>query len=167
MQWCLKSLASWLFTQLFIQVQIKKTSKLRVTGLCEGNSPVTGEFPTQRTSNAENVSIWWCLHVGINKEPFFVERFTLPSFTPCCTCFKISSVHLNFICWLHTIFSLQCLPRKLSSRNSFNHHHWQGRLWTHLSWEGDGRHQKWWLQEPCIQRNTGHFETFSAEMFWR
>ena len=26
----------------------KKTSKLRVTGLCEGNSPVTGEFPTHR-----------------------------------------------------------------------------------------------------------------------
>ena len=26
----------------------KKTSKLRVTGLCEGNSPVTGEFPLQR-----------------------------------------------------------------------------------------------------------------------
>ena len=26
----------------------KKTPKLRVTGLCEGNSPVTGEFPDQR-----------------------------------------------------------------------------------------------------------------------
>ena len=37
----------------------KKTSKLRITGLCAGNSPVTGEFPTQRASNAENVSIWW------------------------------------------------------------------------------------------------------------
>ena len=37
----------------------KKTSKLRVTGLCDGNSPVTGEFPSQRASNAENVSIWW------------------------------------------------------------------------------------------------------------
>ena len=37
----------------------KKTSKLRVTGLCEGNSPVTGEFPAQKASNAENVSIWW------------------------------------------------------------------------------------------------------------
>ena len=37
----------------------KKTSKLRVTGLCEGNSPVTGEVPAQRVSNAENVSIWW------------------------------------------------------------------------------------------------------------
>ena len=36
-----------------------KTSKPRVTGLCEGNSPATGEFPAQRDSNAENVSIWW------------------------------------------------------------------------------------------------------------
>ena len=26
----------------------KKTSKLRVTGLCEGDSPVTGEFPAHR-----------------------------------------------------------------------------------------------------------------------
>ena len=40
----------------------KKTSKLRVTGLCAGNSPVTGEVPAQRASNAENVSIWWRHH---------------------------------------------------------------------------------------------------------
>ena len=40
----------------------KKTSKLCVTGLCAGNSPVTGEFPTQMASNAENVSIWWRHH---------------------------------------------------------------------------------------------------------
>ena len=40
----------------------KKTSKLCVTGLCAGNSPVTSEFPTQRVSNVENVSIWWCHH---------------------------------------------------------------------------------------------------------
>ena len=40
----------------------KKTSKLRVTGFCEGNSPVTGEFPAQRASNAENVSIGWRHH---------------------------------------------------------------------------------------------------------
>ena len=32
-----------------------KTSKLRVTGLCAGNLPVTGEFPAQRASNAENL----------------------------------------------------------------------------------------------------------------
>ena len=36
----------------------KKTSKLRVTGLCE----VTGEFLAQRANNAENVSIWWRHH---------------------------------------------------------------------------------------------------------
>ena len=28
------------------------------TGICEGNSPVTSEFPVQMVSNAENVSIW-------------------------------------------------------------------------------------------------------------
>ena len=37
----------------------KKTSKLRVTGLCAGNSPATSEFPAQMASYAENVSIWW------------------------------------------------------------------------------------------------------------
>ena len=41
----------------------KNTSKLRVTGLYEGNSPVTCEVPAHRVSNAENVSIW-CRHQG-------------------------------------------------------------------------------------------------------
>ena len=40
----------------------KKTSKLRVTGLFAWNSPVTGEFPAQKASNAENASIWWRHH---------------------------------------------------------------------------------------------------------
>ena len=35
----------------------KNTSKLRVTGLCEGNAPVTDEFSSQRASDAANVSI--------------------------------------------------------------------------------------------------------------
>ena len=42
-----------------IRCRSKKTSKLRVTGLCAGNSPETGEFPAQRASNAEYVSIPW------------------------------------------------------------------------------------------------------------
>ena len=37
----------------------KETPKLLVPGLYAGNSPVTGEFPALRTSNAENISIWW------------------------------------------------------------------------------------------------------------
>ena len=40
----------------------KKISKLHVTGLCEGNSLVTCEFPAQRASKAEKVSILWCHH---------------------------------------------------------------------------------------------------------
>ena len=40
----------------------KKTSKLLITGLCAGNSPVNGEFPAQMASNAENISIWWRHH---------------------------------------------------------------------------------------------------------
>ena len=48
----------WILSRLF-GCRSKKTSKLRVTGLCAGNSPATGEFPAQIASNAENVSIWW------------------------------------------------------------------------------------------------------------
>ena len=51
-----------LLNRLFTR-RSKKTSKLRVTGLCAGNSPETGEFPAQRASNAENGSIWWRHHV--------------------------------------------------------------------------------------------------------
>ena len=47
-----------LFNRLFRR-RSTKTSKLRVTGLCE--------FPAQRASYAENVSIWWRHHVS--KEP--------------------------------------------------------------------------------------------------
>ena len=55
----------------------KETSKLRVTGLCVGNSPVTGEFPAQRASSADNVSIWWRHHaiwrgcLTSTKNPFY------------------------------------------------------------------------------------------------
>ena len=57
----------------------KKTSKLRVTGLCEGNSPVTGEFPAQMASYAENVSIWWPHHV--TQIPYTHWLFEWPNWT--------------------------------------------------------------------------------------
>ena len=52
----------------------KKTSKLCVTGLWAGNSPGTGEFPTQRASNAENVPIWWHHHVDHHYWPWGAMR---------------------------------------------------------------------------------------------
>ena len=45
-----------------LKCRSQKPSKLHVIGLCEGNSPVTSEFPTQRASNVENVSIRWRHH---------------------------------------------------------------------------------------------------------
>ena len=60
-----KSSASRVFAQPFIHCadQSKhQNSASTVTGLCVGNSPVTGHFPAQMASNAENVSIWWPNH---------------------------------------------------------------------------------------------------------
>ena len=54
---------SRLFTQSFIRAQVKENIKApRHWPLC-GEFTGTGEFPAQRTSNAENVSIWWRHHV--------------------------------------------------------------------------------------------------------
>ena len=58
----LKSPASRLLSQPFLRRKSKKTSKPRVTGLCEGNPPVTGGFPSQRARNVENIYIWWRRH---------------------------------------------------------------------------------------------------------
>ena len=54
-----------LLNRLF-RCRSKKTSKLRVTGLSCGEFTGTGEFPAQRASYAENVSIWW-RHHGVLK----------------------------------------------------------------------------------------------------
>ena len=62
-------------------VDKKKASKLRVTGLCERNSPVTGEFPAQRASDAENVSSWW-RHDACNHERFSYNQTAHNSILP-------------------------------------------------------------------------------------
>ena len=62
---------NYLLNRLFGR-RSKKTSKLRVTGLCAGNSPMTGEFPAQMASNAENVFIWWRHHEKSHLEENFI-----------------------------------------------------------------------------------------------
>ena len=66
----------------------KKISKLCITGLCEGNSPVTGEFPAQWASNAENVSIWWHHHVSWLKRKS--PRYGLNVLRPCLSFLTLS-----------------------------------------------------------------------------
>ena len=50
----------------------KKITKAPRHWLCEGCSPVTGGFPSQRASNAENVPVWWRHHVTV------LQGWTLP-----------------------------------------------------------------------------------------
>ena len=61
----------------------RKTSKFHVTGLCVGNSPVTGEFPAQKPSNAENIFIWWRHHdavmVPLHKYQMPCTMYTVPA----------------------------------------------------------------------------------------
>ena len=59
----------------FFRRRSKKASKLRVTGLCVGNSPVTDEFPAQMANNAENVSIWLRHHRYKKIIVFYEEEF--------------------------------------------------------------------------------------------
>ena len=103
------SLTTFLLNHLFRR-RSKETSKLCATGLCEGNSPVTSEFPAQRSSNAENVSIL-CRHYErtIKYEP-------CANFLECVICmnalshhcfillpadFKVSNNHDDVIKWKH------------------------------------------------------------------
>ena len=53
------------FLSPLFRYRSKKTSKLRVTGFCEGNSPMmTVNLSAQRASNGESVSIWWRHHAN-------------------------------------------------------------------------------------------------------
>ena len=56
----------------------EKTSKLHVTGLCEGNSPMTGEFPhkgpvTRKMFPFDDVIMWWFTLIP------FASWFLLPA----------------------------------------------------------------------------------------
>ena len=92
----------------------KKTSKLHVTGICAGNSPVIGEFPAQKASNAENASFWWRHHGK-----------TLHKMCPCeicgsehLRCFKVfcicslrpNELHVIMTYWFHIFVGVCGLP---------------------------------------------------------
>ena len=67
--WRLKSPVSRLFTQPFIQGVVKENIKAPRHWPLRVNSPVTGEFPAQRASNAETASIWWRHHDHMINHP--------------------------------------------------------------------------------------------------
>ena len=93
---------SIIYSTVFFRRGPKKTSKLHVIGLCEGNAPMTGEFPAQRASNAGNVFISW------RSEDIFVllgTKFHQPVIFQCGWMLKNTNtylmflVFLDFFCW--------------------------------------------------------------------
>ena len=66
-----------------VYLNTDQRNKFRVTGLCEDNPPETGEFPAQRASTAENVSI---SYIGVKLWNEFVSDFS------CINCMDISEL---------------------------------------------------------------------------
>ena len=100
----------------------KKISRLRVTGLCAGNSPGTGEFPAQLANNAENVSIlmtspWWCNTVKNGQWPIYVCPVEIVIFYKISLSLKSPIVSLRSI----YIYLMLLLIQKLVK----NHMHWR------------------------------------------
>ena len=79
--------------------RIKRPSKLRITGLCAGNSPVTDEVTAQMASNAENFSIWWRHHETHYSDWPGVSR-------PGCSVFTAETIIKSLILWLSLVFSI-------------------------------------------------------------
>ena len=94
----------------------KKTPKLRVTGLCAGNSPEAGEFPAQMSSNAENVSIWWRHHAVHSRHACFFRRIDcgvgsiLPTVLDCLLLTELLRRHYRLWLWPSSFYiAIYCL----------------------------------------------------------
>ena len=132
----------------------KKTSMLRVTGLCVRNSPGTGEFPAQMASNAENVSIWW-RHHGKNGHRLFIATVYAhdtarpfrpkdptinPHRSPVRARYRLIIVSLLLSCCMHTVFywtafyreSPVICPTRLMKSGIFINQDWSciNHFWT-------------------------------------
>ena len=94
----------------------KKTPKVRVTRLCEGNPPVTGGFPLQKASNVENVSIWWRHHVWMNMYSCIVCKLVL------ITCHRLLCDQRNSYSWPLCCIS-DVMSGKMDSTNQPNQSH--------------------------------------------
>ena len=82
----------------------KKTPKLRVTGLCEGNSPVTGEFPAQMASNMENVSIWWRHHENMKTIQHSMKKNQKKKHHDNTVCSAMDGVYTQHVWYIHSYY---------------------------------------------------------------
>ena len=67
-QWRLKSPEPQLFAQLFVGADQRKHQSSASLAFMSGSHRSPLDFPSQRVSIAENVSIWWGHHVTVESE---------------------------------------------------------------------------------------------------
>ena len=128
----------------------KKTSKLRATGLCAENSPGTGEFPAQKASNAENVSIWWRHHALQPSYPLSNSK-EITSLSPLKTFLKANSTETYEITPPYYAINTCILHRLCFNKHAFLKEDLIG--YTHANF-----HQIWWL--PCNPHRSKWPKTF-------
>ena len=89
------------------QAYIKETSKLRDTGRCDGNPPVTEGFPSQKANNTENVPLDDLIIVRraglLWSQRDFEWRWSVPLFK-CLTVLEFSFILFD-LCLLITFFN--------------------------------------------------------------
>ena len=108
-----------LFNQSFIQAQIKENIKApRRWPLC-GEFTATGEFPAQRASNAENVSIWRRYHVLMYTYPLCEQALVIYSSSFLIQINYDHSMILNYVT-LHAHYACQ-IANKQGIRDQHSH----------------------------------------------
>ena len=113
------------------------SQRTRVTGLYAWNSPVTGEFPAQKSNNVENVSIWWLHHDFIKAGPKQV-------------CNLWQRRHRNLVFHYVNVIAIQLLindqrAKQISRKSIFRRHlqyicinYWRGPV-IQLAWHNEFR----------------------------
>ena len=137
----------------------KKISELRVTGLCVGNSPGTGEFPAQMASNAENVSISWRHHAhllfkwnAVNSTLIFIpisawSAREIGNFHTT-SLYRMTSSNGNISALLDL-----CAGIHRSPVDSLHNGQWRGRSFDvffdlHLNKQLSKHSRRWWFEAP-------------------
>ena len=113
-----------MFAQPFVQGQVKGYIKAPRHWPCAGNSPVTGEIPAQRASNAENVSIWWRHHMLFQATCDRIIRNL---------CELFSSISLYFLIFFSTLMLMDAIGNATGVNSKQNY---LPQRWTMLSCEG-------------------------------
>ena len=145
------------FNRLFRR-RSKKTSKLRVTGLCVGNSPGTGEFPAQMASKTENVSIWWRVHANRTLHYFpIVSCFPRLCVWGSCTCI-FCHLRLAELGKTEVFVCLHITP---------SHHHHYTDLSESIEPKHENRSQNTWSDYyvEYVSKNTSIFSIIFYAMY--